>query len=135
MANRDLSLGDLKHDGFVPGPRYDARSDSLFFWERDAEYYGERIDSILTVYRDLATDAVIGFQLKGLASALRAHHRGQLRWLRRDYRAAEEVPLVIVVESARVVTGSSFDKYRGAFSAAAPHAVSARDIRRALEPA
>jgi hypothetical protein len=60
-----------KPSGFTPKPYYSADGDSLTFYFKDAESYGERVDNFLTVYRSTATGELVGCQVKGLEKALK----------------------------------------------------------------
>jgi hypothetical protein len=60
-----------KPKGFSPQPHYSADGDSLTFYFKDEESYGERVDNFLTVYRSIKTDDLVGCQVKGLAKALK----------------------------------------------------------------
>ena len=51
---------------FAPHPFYSADSDSLQFYHEDVEYYAERIDCWLTVYKEFKTEKLIGFKLKNV---------------------------------------------------------------------
>ncbi len=51
---------------FSPQLFYSADSDSLQFYHEDVEYYAERIDCWLTVYKEFETEKLIGFKLKNV---------------------------------------------------------------------
>ena len=55
---------------FTPSPLYTPEGDSLTFYMKDEESYGERIDDLLTVYRSMETHAIIGCQIKGVRHKL-----------------------------------------------------------------
>jgi hypothetical protein len=57
--------------GFEPKPWYNASGDCLHFVCAEEEYYGERVDGILTVYRSEKSNAIVGCQIKGIRSLLR----------------------------------------------------------------
>jgi hypothetical protein len=57
--------------GFKPKPHYSTDGDSLVFYFKDEESYGERVDNFLTVYRSIETDSLVGCQIKGLPAALK----------------------------------------------------------------
>lgn len=49
---------------FKPEPHYDADSDTLSLFIRDDESYRERVDTLLTIYRSIATRDVVGCHIK-----------------------------------------------------------------------
>lgn len=55
---------------FTPSPLYTPEGDSLMFFMKDEESYRERIDELLTVYRSMVTNAIIGCQIKGVRHKL-----------------------------------------------------------------
>src|SRR5436853_1586764 len=56
---------------FKPQPVYSAEGDSLTFIFENLEYYRERIDDFLTIYRALDGERrLIGCQLKGVPEVL-----------------------------------------------------------------
>lgn len=59
-----------KPKGFKPRPFYSLDGDSLTFFFKDEEYYGERIDDFVTAYRAINGRGLIGCQVKGLPRAL-----------------------------------------------------------------
>jgi len=56
--------------GFQPCPLYVPEGDSLTFYLKDEDSYGERIDELLTVYKSSATDEIVGCQIKGVRRKL-----------------------------------------------------------------
>lgn len=60
-----------KPSGFTPKPHYSADGDSLTFYFKNEESYGERVDNFLTVYRSITTGDLVGCQVKGLEKALK----------------------------------------------------------------
>lgn len=50
-----------------PKPIVDADADSIFFCTSKEPFFAERVDDLLTVYRSIETNAVIGIQLKGIS--------------------------------------------------------------------
>lgn len=52
--------------GFDPQPWYNQYGDCVVFHASEEEAYADRIDLILTLYRSVETDEVIGFQVKGV---------------------------------------------------------------------
>jgi hypothetical protein len=59
-----------KPSGFTPKPFYSADGDSLTFYFKDEESYGERVDDFLTVYKSMQTGDLVGCQVKGVVKAL-----------------------------------------------------------------
>jgi hypothetical protein len=55
---------------FEPTPLYTPEGDSLMFYIKDEESYRERIDELLTVYRSIETNEIIGCQIKGVRHKL-----------------------------------------------------------------
>jgi hypothetical protein len=55
---------------FEPSPMYTPEGDSLMFYMKDEESYRERIDDLLTVYRSVETNEIIGCQIKGVRHKL-----------------------------------------------------------------
>ena len=60
-----------KPQGFEPRPYYSTEGDSLTFFFENRDYYRERIDDFLTVYRAMEGDGLVGCQIKGLPSTLK----------------------------------------------------------------
>jgi hypothetical protein len=56
--------------GFRPKPYYSADGDSLTFYFKNEESYGERVDDFLTVYKSMKTGELVGCQVKGAVEAL-----------------------------------------------------------------
>jgi hypothetical protein len=70
-----LSEIDPTDHQFHPRPRYSREGDCVIFYFEESESYGDRVDGILTVYRALDDDRIVGCQLKGIATLLeRANH-------------------------------------------------------------
>jgi hypothetical protein len=59
-----------KPSGFTPKPHYSAEGDSLTFYFKSEESYGERVDDFLTVYKSMNTGELVGCQVKGVVKAL-----------------------------------------------------------------
>lgn len=55
---------------FAPTPLYTPEGDSLMFFMKDEESYRERIDELLTVYRSMQTNGIVGCQIKGVRHKL-----------------------------------------------------------------
>lgn len=56
---------------FAPRPVYSAAGDCLFLYFDEAESYGDRVDGLLTVYRALDGDQIVGCQIKGITAILK----------------------------------------------------------------
>jgi hypothetical protein len=56
---------------FSSRPYYSERGDALTLFFKDEESYAERIDSLLTVYRSVKTEEVIGCEIKGVQNILK----------------------------------------------------------------
>jgi hypothetical protein len=60
----------------LPAPRFESRplyspdGDFLTLFLQDEEYYAERVDELLTVYHSIATDELIGCEIKGVQRLL-----------------------------------------------------------------
>jgi hypothetical protein len=63
-------LKSRKPKGFKSCPFYSREGDFLTFFFQDDDYYAERIDEILTVFRSHKTKKFVGFKLKGVAHLL-----------------------------------------------------------------
>src|SRR6266496_4044562 len=72
MTTLSQFLEDNKTEirAFVPSPLYTPEGDSLMFYFKDEESYRERIDELLTVYRSIQTNLIIGCQIKGVRHKL-----------------------------------------------------------------
>lgn len=56
--------------GFEPHPYYSADGDFLTFFFRGDDHYEERIDKLLTVYRSMENDELVGWKIKGVRHIL-----------------------------------------------------------------
>src|SRR5437763_8978343 len=65
-----LKKNKTENKEFVPSPFYTPEGDSLMFYIKDEESYRERIDELLTVYRSINTNQIIGCQIKGVRHKL-----------------------------------------------------------------
>src|SRR5947208_6737345 len=65
-----LKKNKTENKEFVPSPFYTPEGDSLMFYFKDEESYRERIDELLTVYRSIQTNLIIGCQIKGVRHKL-----------------------------------------------------------------
>ena len=68
--NQFLKKNRIETKAFVPSPLYTPEGDSLMFYMKDEESYRERIDDLLTVYRSIETNEIIGCQIKGVRHKL-----------------------------------------------------------------
>ena len=57
--------------GFDSAPRYNRAGDCLIFFLSNTDYYAERVDDILTVYRSFEPNEIVGLQIKGLEALVR----------------------------------------------------------------
>ncbi len=57
--------------GFRAEPWYNRAGDCLEFHFAPDEYYAERVDDVLTVYRGMPDDKLVGCQVKGISALLR----------------------------------------------------------------
>jgi hypothetical protein len=60
-----------KAGAFQPCPLYAPEGDSLTFYLKDEDSYGERIDDLLTIYKSFETGEIVGCQIKGVRRKLR----------------------------------------------------------------
>ena len=65
-----LKESETETKAFAPSPLYTPEGDSLMFYMKDEESYRERIDELLTVYRSIETNEIIGCQIKGVRHKL-----------------------------------------------------------------
>lgn len=56
---------------FTPCPFYVSEGDSLSFYVSNEESYAERVDELLTVYKSIRTEEMVGCQIKGIHAILR----------------------------------------------------------------
>jgi hypothetical protein len=56
---------------FQAQPWYNRYGDCVVFHSSEEEGYAERVDDLLTLYRAVEDDRVVGFQVKGVASIIR----------------------------------------------------------------
>ena len=68
MAANELTryLKGRKAQGFTAHSFYSKEGDFLTYYFEDADFYAERIDETLTVYRSMETKKPTGFKLKGV---------------------------------------------------------------------
>jgi hypothetical protein len=58
--------------GFHPLPFYSAAGEFLSMFFEDEDHYAERIDQVLTVYRSMRTQRLVGFKINGARRILEA---------------------------------------------------------------
>ena len=63
-------LDELGPGEFQPIPSYFADGDYLTFYFEDVDCYGERVDELLTIYREMTTDRLVGCKIKGVRRIL-----------------------------------------------------------------
>jgi hypothetical protein len=68
MATNELTKYIKSHKcrGFNARPYYSPEGDFLAYYFKDADFYAERVDSILTVYKAMEGGEFIGFKLKSV---------------------------------------------------------------------
>ena len=54
--------------GFTPDPSYNPYGDCIHYHWRGDEFYADRIDDKLTVYRSTASGEAVGCQIKGISA-------------------------------------------------------------------
>jgi len=69
--NEFLENNQAKVEPFRPCPLYVPEGDSLTFYLKDEDSYGERIDELLTIYKSTKTDEIVGCQIKGVRRKLK----------------------------------------------------------------
>lgn len=72
MADNPLTtfMQQARYAGFTPRPSHSLQGDFVSFFVKDEEAVAQRIDDVLTVYRSLKDDALVGAKLKGVARLL-----------------------------------------------------------------
>ena len=70
MATLNEFLKENPKGAFRPWPLYVAEGDSLTFYVKDEESYGERVDDLLTIYKSIQTEEIVGCQIKGVRRKL-----------------------------------------------------------------
>lgn len=75
MSWDDISKSEPE---FQVHPHYDADSDSLTLFIDDAESYRERVDALLTVYRSIESNAVVGCHIKHVTKIVNTVHAFKL---------------------------------------------------------
>lgn len=54
--------------GYTSEPWHNRAGDCLEYHFLPGEYYAERVDDVLTVYRSMNDDRIVGFQVKGMSA-------------------------------------------------------------------
>lgn len=71
MASLDEFLAELTYTGeFESRPFYSEDGDFVTSYIKDVPSYGKRVDDILTIYRDIVNDDLVGCQIKGVKAIL-----------------------------------------------------------------
>jgi hypothetical protein len=68
--NLETYLNERKCKGFVARPHYFPDGDYVTFYLSDERSYAERVDGLLTVYRSMKTDELVGCKIKGVRRLL-----------------------------------------------------------------
>lgn len=71
MASLTEFVSKNQPQGFNSRPYYSREGDSLSFYFRDEDSYGERVDQLLTLYRSIETGRIVGCQIKGVQCILK----------------------------------------------------------------
>ena len=58
--------------GFESRPIYSPDGDFISLYLRDEDSYAERVDDLLTIYRSVENDALVGWKIKGVRRLLKA---------------------------------------------------------------
>ena len=66
FAERVMQMANVANP-FVPTADYDSDGDCIEFLSSNENFYAERVDDLLTVYRSQETDEVIGSLIKGVS--------------------------------------------------------------------
>lgn len=53
-------------DGFTPRPLYSREGDTLTYFFRNDEAYSERVDDLLTIYKSIESQELVGCKIKGV---------------------------------------------------------------------
>ncbi|HKB16325.1 MAG TPA: hypothetical protein VKF62_09670 [Planctomycetota bacterium] len=77
----------------LPSGWYSREGDCVFFFNEDVPYRAERVDDLLTLYRALGSDRIVGAEVKGIRN-LPKHHRLVLEVFRTGY--VEMVALLLL---------------------------------------
>lgn len=57
-------------EGFNPRPRYHEDSDAVVLFFRRDDSYASRLDHLVTIYRSVASDELVGCKIKGVKALL-----------------------------------------------------------------
>ncbi len=78
MARR-LDISELKPDSFGPEgefhkhTRYNRHGDVLEIWLSNTPSDGKRLDKVITIYLDMDSDRITGFEIKGIRNLLKKY--------------------------------------------------------------
>lgn len=67
MASLTEYIAGKQPSKFQLQPRYIPEGDCLIFYWYEDESYGHRVDELLTIYRSIKTDAIVGCEIKGVS--------------------------------------------------------------------
>lgn len=70
MAGLTELLSNMEPTGESLEPIYCRDSDAVHFFWSDVDYFAERVDDLLTVYRAVEDERLIGLKIKGVARIL-----------------------------------------------------------------
>lgn len=77
MATLEEYLNKLENSeapGFSDKPWYNAEGDCIIYNFREANDYADRIDGILTAFRDQDTREIVGIMIKGISHLIKEGH-------------------------------------------------------------
>ncbi len=105
---------------FTPEPIYNRYGDSIEYLSANEATYAERVDSVLTLYRAIDDDRVVGFKIKDVAALMRElGHDGIL--LGQETRKNEIVSVAVILftafNAAQEPEGEKDKRIRGYLSA------------------
>lgn len=75
---REIEALEADVQPFQAFAAYDRDGDCIEFFARPDEFYGQRIDNVLTVYVSEQTGEVVGSLVKGVSRLLKSHPRLQI---------------------------------------------------------
>lgn len=65
---RQFVLREGGEPSYNAEPWYNAAGDCIEFHFKPDEFFADRVDSVITLYRSIAKDDIVGLQLKGIAA-------------------------------------------------------------------
>ena len=90
---------------FKPALKYSAAGDCLFLYLEEGESYRDRVDGILTVFRAIDDDRIVGLQIKGMSALVkRAGDYGY------HFKEGEKVKLSLFLLISGIAEESSDDE-------------------------